>query len=93
MSEQGPSSVEVVVTGRVQGVFYRDSLRTEADRAGVHGWVRNEDDGSVRARLEGPADAVEQLVAWCRTGPPRARVEDVRSTPAEVSGETEFRVV
>ncbi len=78
------------MTGRVQGVFYRASMRTEADRLGVRGWVHNQDDGTVRAHLEGDADALDELVAWCRTGPPKARVEGVETTDAEVTGATGF---
>lgn len=77
---------EVVVHGHVQGVFFRDSCRREAERAGVTGWVRNEPDGTVAARFEGPAPAVERLVAWCRQGPPRARVDRVEVREAATSG-------
>jgi acylphosphatase len=84
------SAVDVVVTGHVQGVFFRASMREQADRLGVTGWVRNESDGSVRAHLEGSPDAVEQLVAWCADGPPAARVEDVRRQAAETTDAVGF---
>jgi acylphosphatase len=67
----------VIVRGEVQGVFFRDSARREAESRGVSGWVRNRDDGAVEAVFEGPADAVEAMVEWCRTGPSRADVEDM----------------
>ena len=86
-------AVEVVVTGRVQGVFFRARTAEEADRHGVAGWVRNEPDGTVAAYFEGPADAVDAVVAWCRTGPPRASVEDVRTRVVEPEGRTGFRVL
>lgn len=70
----------VVVAGRVQGVFFRDGTRREAARHGVTGWVRNRGDGTVEAVLEGPADAVDAVVAWCRTGPPSAVVTGVTVT-------------
>lgn len=70
----------VVVTGRVQGVFFRDSARREAARLGVTGWVRNRDDGSVEAVYEGAVDAVEAMVAWSRVGPPSATVTAVTVT-------------
>ena len=79
----------VVVHGQVQGVFFRDSTRREAERLGVAGWVTNRDDGTVEALLEGEAGAVERLVAWCREGPRHASVErvDVQdATPEGVSG-------
>ncbi len=84
------TALDLVVSGRVQGVFYRASLRTEADRLGVTGWVRNEDDGTVHAHLEGPSAVLEEMVAWCRTGPPRAQVEDVSTTDADVTGASGF---
>lgn len=77
---------DVVVHGEVQGVFFRDSCRREAERLGVAGWVRNEPDGTVAAHLEGPPAAVEELVRWCHDGPPRARVERVDVVEAEPKG-------
>jgi acylphosphatase len=65
----------VVVRGEVQGVFFRDSTRREAIRRGISGWVSNRDDGAVEAVFEGPAEAVDALVEWCRSGPSRAEVE------------------
>jgi acylphosphatase len=65
------------IHGRVQGVFYRDSMIREAKRLGVRGWVRNCSDGSVEAVVQGAPDQVEALIAWSRTGPERARVENV----------------
>jgi acylphosphatase len=83
---------KVVVHGRVQGVFFRDSCRREADEAGVAGWVRNEPDGSVAVLLEGAAPAVQKLVEWCHDGPPHASVERVDVEDADVSGATTFDV-
>ncbi len=75
----------VVVRGEVQGVFFRDSCQTEADRRGVAGWVRNCSDGTVEAVFEGSHEAVEELIAWCRRGSSRAAVErvDVIEEPVE----------
>ncbi|HZH25512.1 MAG TPA: acylphosphatase [Solirubrobacteraceae bacterium] len=61
--------------GRVQGVFFRDSLRRAAELEGASGWAVNRDDGTVEAVLEGDAEALERLVALCRRGPGRAEVE------------------
>ncbi len=65
------------VRGRVQGVYYRESMRLEADRLSVTGWVRNRRDGDVEAVLQGEAEAVAALIDWARHGPPAARVDAV----------------
>jgi acylphosphatase len=71
------------ISGRVQGVGYRDALREEAERLKVTGWVRNRLDGSVEALVQGAGDPVDKLIAWARRGPPAARVDEVRVEPAE----------
>lgn len=65
------------LSGRVQGVFFRESMCREAARLDVNGWVRNRHDGSLEAMLQGEATQVEALMAWARRGPPAARVESV----------------
>ncbi|HWV38232.1 MAG TPA: acylphosphatase [Vulgatibacter sp.] len=79
--------VELRITGRVQGVFYRASCADEARRLGLVGWVRNVADGSVEAVAEGPRAALDALVEWCRRGPPAARVDDVQARWGAASGE------
>jgi len=69
---------EVVVRGRVQGVFFRASAQQEGLRLGLTGEVSNLPDGSVEAIVEGDKKAVDEFVAWCRRGPPSAEVEDVQ---------------
>lgn len=68
------------IKGRVQGVFFRESARREAERLGLKGFVRNLDDGSVEAVAEGPRGALEQFISWCHRGPPAARVDEIRAT-------------
>jgi acylphosphatase len=67
----------VLVSGRVQGVYYRATTRDTARERGVDGWVRNLDDGRVEAVFEGTEAAVESMIEWCHTGSPKARVDDV----------------
>ena len=69
--------VHLFVTGDVQGVFYRAWTVGEATKRGLDGWVRNRSDGSVEAVISGPPPKVDELVAVCRTGPPRASVSRV----------------
>ncbi len=75
----------VLISGRVQGVFFRDTCRRMAEESGVTGWVRNLPDGRVEAVFEGPADEVRALVDWARNGPRWAAVDDVavQSEPPE----------
>jgi acylphosphatase len=82
----------VLVSGRVQGVFFRDTCRRLAQQYGVVGWVRNLPDGRVEAVFEGPAEDVERLVAWSRHGPRYAAVDhvEVRTEPPE--GLDTFRI-
>ena len=67
----------VHVTGRVQGVFFRDSTSQRANQLGLSGWVLNAPDGAVEAVFEGPSQGVREMVRWCEQGPPDASVDDV----------------
>jgi len=82
----------VVVHGRVQGVFFRDSCERMARSAGVSGWVRNRNDGAVEAVFEGEPDAVDRMVGWMRQGPRRADVERTEVSDEDPAGESGFRV-
>ena len=90
MSE--PVRSRVVVHGHVQGVFFRDSCRREADSRGVAGWIANRPDGAVEAVFEGDADAVRALVDWSRGGPRGADVSSVDETNEEPEGLSGFRI-
>ena len=74
----------LVVRGSVQGVGYRYAMVEAARTLGVAGWVRNRRDGTVEAFAQGDAAAIETIFAWCRRGPPAARVADVEALPAEI---------
>jgi acylphosphatase len=82
----------VIVSGRVQGVFFRDTCRREALAAGVAGWVRNLPDGSVEAAFEGVPDAVERMVKWTRKGPPDAVVQHTTVIEEPPAGDDTFTV-
>jgi acylphosphatase len=88
----GVVRVRVVVEGRVQGVFYRDSCRREAQRLGVRGWVRNRSDGAVEVVAEGQRSKVDELLTWCRQGPPQARVTGISVTDEVPTAERSFRI-
>jgi acylphosphatase len=79
--------VRLIIEGRVQGVWFRESTRKEAARLGVYGWVRNRPDGSVEVLAEGPEDKVRKLAAWCHHGPTSARVTRVHETEEGFQGE------
>jgi acylphosphatase len=85
-------AVDVVITGRVQGVFFRAWAQEQAARLGVAGWVSNEPDGSVAGHFEGAPADVESLLEWCRSGPEYARVEHMRVTETEPGGVHGFDV-
>ncbi len=97
---RGPASYDpavvvrrrVLVSGRVQGVWFRESCRQEADALGLAGWVRNRADGAVEIEAEGDETSVDRLVAWARTGPRRARVEAVETRSLAPTGDRGFDV-
>jgi len=79
--------VRLIIEGRVQGVWFRESTRREAERLGVRGWVRNRREGTVEVLAEGPKENVRKLVDWCHHGPPSARVMRVNETAESFQGE------
>lgn len=86
MNNQGETvTVRVAITGRVQGVGFRESMRIVAEALEINGWVRNCEDGSVEAVTQGNEFAIEQLVAWCHNGPPGANVKSVNADFVESS--------
>jgi acylphosphatase len=85
--------VHVWVTGRVQGVFFRAATRDQAQRLGLEGWVKNLRDGRVEALFAGPEDKVNQMLAWCRQGPPHAHVADLEIKWEEVSWNQEGFII
>jgi acylphosphatase len=87
-----PVALHLYVSGRVQGVGFREACRRAAGRAGVTGWVRNLPDGRVEAWIEGDREAVGRVAAWCGHGPGWAHVEGLELVDAEPAGWASFRV-
>ncbi|MBZ0271313.1 acylphosphatase [bacterium] len=85
-------AAHVVVTGLVQGVFFRASAKAKARELGLSGWCRNRPDGAVELVVEGERARVEKMIAWCRQGPPSARVDGVSVGWVDPAGLTSFEV-
>jgi acylphosphatase len=81
-----------VISGRVQGVFFRDTMRRRADAAGVGGWARNTPEGTVEAVFEGDAAAVDEMVEFSRRGPSQAEVASVEVVDEEPEGLSGFEI-
>lgn len=82
----------IQVFGKVQGVFFRASTQDKASALGIVGLVKNEADGSVRIEAEGPEDKLQNLISWCRQGPPQATVEKVEYAEDDLQGYEQFEV-
>jgi acylphosphatase len=78
--------VRAIISGRVQGVFFRMETRKAAQRIGVSGWVKNKEDGTVEALFEGEKERVDSVLKWCRKGPPLSEVEKVSLSREEFTG-------
>lgn len=83
----------LIISGRVQGVYFRQSMLMEAQRLGASGWVRNRRDGTVEAVIGGDAVTVQALLGWAHRGPAGASVDAVRTQPAEAPSGAEFEVL
>ena len=77
----------LIIEGRVQGVWFRDSTRKEAERLNITGWVKNRSDGAVEVVAEGSKEDVEKLRQWCNNGPPAAIVNNIREFKEYYTGE------
>ena len=82
----------IVVSGRVQGVFYRDTCRREANRLDIAGSAQNLPDGTVEVIAEGEPDAIDELIAWCKKGPAQADVDSVDVSDAAPTGAASFKI-
>lgn len=90
----GQKRIQLVIRGRVQGVYFRASAQREARRLGLTGWVRNRPDNAVELIAEGEEDQVKDFLAWAQRGPSTARVDQVETRWRSYTGEyPEFRIV
>ena len=88
------TQLHVLISGRVQGVWYRACTRQKAEELGLTGWVKNTVDGNVEAIFEGDEATVHKMITWCRVGPPLAQVADVKILQKRVGSEfTDFAVL
>ncbi|HZI69378.1 MAG: acylphosphatase [Ginsengibacter sp.] len=86
-------TVQVLISGKVQGVFFRDSARKVANKLGVTGWIKNRPDEKVEAMVSGMEKEVQAFVEWCRSGPERAEVEEVLVSEKEQTHFERFEIV
>jgi len=84
--------ISIRITGKVQGVFFRASTKDIAEKYGIHGFVRNERDGSVYIEAEGEEENMKQFVAWCHHGPMRAEIQRVDLKEGSVQGFIRFEI-
>lgn len=89
---QGTKHFNICITGRVQMVFFRFSAKEKAERLDIRGFARNEPDGSVYIEAEGDENALKKFIYWCRSGPPSAKVEKIKTQDAELKNFTAFHV-
>ena len=85
-----PITQHLTISGTVQGVFYRESMRAQAEQLGVTGWVRNRSDGTVEAIVQGTAETVTAIIAWAQRGPKQAQVIKVEVTETEGESYSRF---
>lgn len=85
--------INIRITGKVQGVTFRETTKYVADQSGVRGFIRNEADGSVYAEAEGEQWELDSFLEWCNDGPDRAKVEDCVVTSGELKNFTDFVIL
>lgn len=85
--------LDITVTGRVQGVFFRDSTRQFCEQRGITGFAKNDSDGSVKIEAEGDKDKLQELLDWCKEGPTHAQVDNVQADWGELQDFEDFKVI
>lgn len=86
-------TVNLIVKGKVQGVFFRAEAKESADKLGVKGWIKNHDDGNVEIMAKGTDQELESFIDWCRNGPHKANVTNVIVTPLHIDNLDSFEIV
>ena len=86
-------TIQLLIRGKVQGVFYRASARDMAEQFGVTGWIKNTSEGDVEALASGNEEQLQQFIDWCRSGPPHAAVTDVAVKRINEQAFEKFRIV
>ena len=81
--------VHLIITGRVQGVWYRSYTKDKAQKIGLTGWIRNLENGDVEAIFEGEEKAIEEMIVWCYSGSPLAEIDDIQTMYEKFSDEFE----
>jgi acylphosphatase len=87
------ATVNLIVKGQVQGVFFRAEAKENADKLGVTGWVKNHDDGNVEIMAKGSQEAIDAFIQWCKTGSKKAQVTNVIVTPLHIDDFDSFEIV
>lgn len=87
------STVHLIIEGKVQGVFFRATAKDVADEIGITGWVKNTEEGNVEIKASGSDDQLQKFITWCKTGPRRAIVTNVRVTNIEQEDFKNFEVI
>lgn len=85
--------INLVVSGQVQGVFYRRTAKVEAEKLGIGGWVRNKTDGTVEISVSGEEKNIAEFIKWCKKGPPFAKVKNVEVKDRKPEDYDEFSIV
>jgi len=86
-------TIHLIVSGKVQGVFFRATAKDVADEIGITGWVKNAEDGNVEAMAKGTQEQLQKFIDWCKKGPPKAVVTDVKIAPADEQVFDQFNVI
>ncbi len=87
------TTIRITIKGKVQGVFYRDSAKKQADKLGLTGWIKNTSDGNVEAMVTGNNQELDQFVQWCKLGSDRSKVEDVSFDTVDDISFPDFSIV